>query len=68
MGHFGAWSKRSSCNTGSDVVGGSGDDRVMMEERAKKSIAPTRAESLEFPYITLLIRKVCSRNGRNLSE
>ena len=35
MGHFSTRSKRSS-HTGSDVVGGSEDDSVMVEDTAKK--------------------------------
>ena len=77
MGPFCAQPNRSSY-TGSDVVGGSEDDCVMADKRAKKGakiarpvapiklIAPTKPERLEFPCIIFLTRRVCGRSGRDL--
>ena len=70
MGPFGAWSKRSSF-TGSDVVGGSEDDK-----RAKKGAEnycaaggpnKTKPEHMEFPCIAFPRKKVGGRNRHDLS-
>ena len=58
MGPFSVQPNRSSY-TGSDVVGGSEDDSVIGDKRAKKR--------LEFPCIIFPRRRVCGKNGRDLS-
>ena len=79
MGPFCAQPNRSSY-TGSDLVGGSEDDSVMADKRAKKGAknccaaggpnkvnCSNKPERLELPCLIFLRRRVCGRNGRDLS-